>query len=123
MAICCVVSRSCVLTYDSVRSARKTSFRSEAGWRLSIVRKDELYWEPVHEWPSAALSVGLAFSLTTQYAPRARPPSDLKPVGGCQSSERMSYTGSLSMNGHLLRCQSVLRAHVRLSTLRAQDLP
>jgi len=24
------------------------------------------------------------------------------------------------MNGHLLRCQSVLRAHVRLSTLRAQ---
>ncbi len=26
------------------------------------------------------------------------------------------------MNGHLLRCQSVLRAHVRLSTLRAQGL-
>src|SRR3990172_3361050 len=26
------------------------------------------------------------------------------------------------MNGHLLRCQSALRAHVRLSTLRAQDL-
>jgi len=24
------------------------------------------------------------------------------------------------MNGHLLRCQSALRAHVRLSTLRAQ---
>ncbi len=27
------------------------------------------------------------------------------------------------MNGHLLRCQSALRAHVRTSTLRAQDLP
>ncbi len=26
------------------------------------------------------------------------------------------------MNGHLLRCQSALRAHVRLSTLRAQGL-
>src|SRR3990172_8602751 len=33
--------------------------------------------EPVHEWPSAALSVGLACSRTTQYAPRARPPSAL----------------------------------------------
>jgi len=27
------------------------------------------------------------------------------------------------MNDHLLRCQSVLRAHVRPSTLRAQGLP
>ncbi len=26
------------------------------------------------------------------------------------------------MNGHLLRCQSALRAHVRLSTLRARGL-
>jgi hypothetical protein len=26
------------------------------------------------------------------------------------------------MNGHLLRCQSALRAHVRYSTLRAQGL-
>ena len=26
------------------------------------------------------------------------------------------------MNGHLLRCQSALRAHVRTSTLRAQGL-
>src|SRR3989338_5721747 len=32
---------------------------------------------PVHERPSAALSVGLACSRTTQYAPRARPPSAL----------------------------------------------
>src|SRR3989344_6317081 len=29
---------------------------------------------------------------------------------------------SLSMDDHLLRCQSVLRAHVRTSTLSAQDL-
>src|SRR3989338_3212715 len=46
-----------------------------------------LIWEPVHERPSreaafvrharAALSVGLACSRTTQYAPRARPPSAL----------------------------------------------
>src|SRR3989344_5475753 len=46
-----------------------------------------LIWEPVHERPSreaafvrharAALSVGLACSHTTQYAPRARPPSAL----------------------------------------------
>src|SRR3990170_1057211 len=35
------------------------------------------FQEPVHEWPSAALSVGLACSRTTQYAPRARPPSAL----------------------------------------------
>src|SRR3990170_8148636 len=33
--------------------------------------------EPVHERPSAALSVGLACSRTNQYAPRARPPSAL----------------------------------------------
>src|SRR3990172_8055315 len=36
-----------------------------------------LIWEPVHERPCVALSVGLACSRTTQYAPRARPPSAL----------------------------------------------
>jgi hypothetical protein len=34
----------------------------------------------------------------------------------------MNAVSALRSNGHLLRCQSVLRAHVRLSTLRAQGL-
>src|SRR3990172_2825987 len=38
MAICCVVSRPCVLTYDTVRSARKTSFRFASDAFLNRLR-------------------------------------------------------------------------------------
>src|SRR3989338_979066 len=61
------------------RSAHHTRSRTIVGRlytsRLGTVKPTRE--EPVHEWPSAALSVGLACSRTTQYAPRARPPSAL----------------------------------------------
>src|SRR3990170_2908551 len=44
---------------------------------MCMTRYNGSFLEPVHEWPSAALSVGLACSRTSQYAPRARPPSAL----------------------------------------------
>src|SRR3989344_9080485 len=56
-----------VFAWGVASAGRVTRRQSLCQWRS----------EPVHEWPSAALSVGLACSRTTQYAPRARPPSAL----------------------------------------------
>src|SRR3990172_10083653 len=51
--------------------------RPRRSCRPAPTKRPPSSWEPVHEGLSAALSVGLAFSRTIQYAPRARPPSAL----------------------------------------------
>src|SRR3989338_2592393 len=89
-----------------------------------------LIWEPVHERPSreaafvrharAALSVGLACSRTTQYAPRARPPSALH-LAIPEQAPSPAYSDRLAMGMHAPNSVMTTAHYIELGVLYAKE--